>query len=103
MTHTTGPWQFTANMYGINNMQVFGVEEINDGFTQSVANCGYGKGSEANARLIAAAPELLDALKMMLECFVITMSLDENDKDTEGYKYRAVKHARATIAKATGV
>jgi hypothetical protein len=56
----------------------------------------------SDARLIAAAPELLEAVKNMLACFVITMNLDENDKDAEGYKYRAVKNARDAIVKATG-
>jgi len=70
MTHTPGPWQFTANMYGIDNMRVFGVEKINDGFTQGVANCGYGEGCEANARLIATAPELLEALKESLPLLI---------------------------------
>lgn len=44
----------------------------------------------ANARLIAAAPELLDALKMYL-------------KEAEGVgSYAAEKQARAAIAKAEG-
>lgn len=62
MTHTQGPWSYTADMYGLDNMRVFGV---NDATGNGVANCGYdGKGeSMANARLIAAAPEMYTALE----------------------------------------
>jgi cation transporter-like permease len=56
--------------------------------------CGYGSGDvvEANARLIAAAPELLEALENLLavhEC-------------RGGTKYHAGDIARAAIAKAKG-
>lgn len=59
--HTPGPWAFTADMYGLDNMRVFGV---NDATGNGIANCGYdGRGEcKANARLIAAAPDLLAAL-----------------------------------------
>jgi len=50
------------------------------------------KPNEANARLIAAAPELLNALKGMLEGF------DVDDK----YSSDAVIKSRAAIKKATG-
>jgi len=101
MKHTTNPWQFTANMYGINNMQVFGVEEINDGSTQSVANCGYGKGSEANARLIAAAPELLEALKLLAE-EVDDLSANNLDAHNWTHHQNLLTLANTAIAKATG-
>ncbi len=53
MKHTPGPWNFDA--YG----EVFHIS--NNGFVASV----YGKTeNEANARLIAAAPELLEALRL---------------------------------------
>ncbi len=54
---------------------------------------------DADARLIAAAPDLLEALKVMLSH---TADLDP----MQGYRpeedFTAVKQARAAIAKATG-
>jgi len=50
---------------------------------------------DANARLIAAAPELLEALISLLESF-------EAMERGEVYKKLAVKDARAAIKKATG-
>lgn len=102
MKHTTSPWQFTTNMYGIDNMRVFGVEEINDGFTQSIANCGYGKGSETNARLIAAAPELLEALKLLAE-EVDDLSANNLDAHNWTHHQNLLTFANAAISKATGV
>jgi hypothetical protein len=50
----------------------------------------------ANARLIAAAPDLLEALELMLDRF----------RDTEGsygqWEEEATENARAAIAKARG-
>jgi hypothetical protein len=49
----------------------------------------------ANARLMAAAPELLEALKGMIEYFVDCSIDDYSDTET-------MQAARAAIAKATG-
>ena len=49
--------------------------------------------NEANARLIAAAPDLLEALKEML---------DNHEDACTGYGEGAAEKARAAIAKATG-
>jgi hypothetical protein len=54
---------------------------------------------EANARLIAAAPDLLDALYAALP-FVETAELDAGHKASSVAKITA--HIRATIAKAEG-
>jgi hypothetical protein len=50
----------------------------------------------ANARLMAAAPELLEALQGMIEYFVDYSWDDYSDTET-------MQAARAAIAKATGV
>jgi hypothetical protein len=50
--------------------------------------------SEANARLIAAAPELLAALQLILDDY-------DNGYDTV-LQFKAVDATRAAIAKATG-
>ena len=92
MTHTQGPWSYTADMYGLDNMRVFGV---NDATGNGVANCGYdGKGeSMVNARLIAAAPDMLAALESLLaDCEAY--GLTDNDAH--------LREARAAIAKAKG-
>lgn len=94
MTHTPGPWQFTANMYGIDNMRVFGVEEINNGLTQGIANCGYGEGCEANARLIATAPELLSMVAAL-----VGLLEDENGHHFVG---EAIREGKALWEKASG-
>lgn len=84
MKHTTGPWNIYFNSQDsivIRKMFLDGQE------SHVVAECNSGF---ANARLIAAAPELLEALIECLECeFSVT------DK-------AAITKARAAIAKATG-
>ncbi len=74
---------------------------LDNGFTQEVASVGptladggYGEQQQANARLIAAAPELLEALQ---EVFSLEASLLRNIYGSE-----FVEAARAAIAKATG-
>ena len=81
--HTPGPWffNFEAGRYVISHQGNFGPHKalaITGGFYPDL---------EANARLIAAAPELLEALQMLLE-FPNTGP--------------ATSAARAAIAKATG-
>ena len=81
--HTPGPWKV--------NYAKFNEVKTSDG--ARVATCSNLNGLvnlQANARLIAAAPELLDALIECLECeFAVT------DKS-------AIAKAQAAIAKATG-
>ena len=90
---TPGPWYVTGKLTRY-------VEALIDGgLIQEVAACGptkadggYGPQQEANARLIAAAPALLEALKWMV-------------LRTEGGEYpdgKCLEDARAAIAKATG-
>ena len=58
--HTPGPWHVCDPDVAVNAFIV--VDEGNI----SIADCGCFSGNrEANARLIAAAPDLLDALKMV--------------------------------------
>lgn len=69
--HTPGPWK-ASRSFGENKTARFLVSAIdsnktleNGYFAACVAVCDI----EANARLIAAAPELLEALKILLEEF----------------------------------
>ncbi len=86
--HTPGPWYVTGRLTRYVEARIDG------GLIQEVAACGpteadggYGPHQEANARLIAAAPDLLEALEMLIE-FPNTGP--------------ATSTARAAIAKATG-
>lgn len=85
--HTPGPWKIGATIGGRPKV-------INqNGF----AICGFASGSYAqmqhDARLIAAAPELLEALQQQLH------ALNVGSHDAMEQAYEA---ARAAIAKATG-
>jgi hypothetical protein len=91
--HTPGPWSIWRD---------FNV--IADKGTRAIANCGGFSNSRnaeadheenvANARLIAAAPDLLEALKEMVRLELLL--------ETYGPLDRACNMARAAILKATG-
>jgi hypothetical protein len=85
--HTPGPW-FVGGATGyINQLSI----------SPSIG-CVYGAGEEllANAQLVAAAPELLAALQLMLDVFLDTEGTD-GARETE-----AKEIARAAVAKAFG-
>lgn len=85
--HTPGPWNIYFNSQDdlvIRKMFADGQE------SHVVARCHSGY---ANARLIAAAPELLEALETLAEHFEYYMGDNE---------CRPLENARAAIAKATG-
>lgn len=93
--HTPGPWRVTGG-----SMTKYVEATIRDGWVQEVAavgpteaDNGYGRQQDANALLIAAAPDLLTALEalMQLESRGRVMPVGK-EWDT----------ARAAIAKATG-
>ncbi len=87
--HTPGPWQWTQHFDPT-------ISIYKDGFGQIArlydSSAGTGK---ANAILIAAAPDLLAALKSIVEVI-------GNTEYGEIDRKLAVKDARAAIAKATG-
>jgi hypothetical protein len=100
--HTPGPWEVASN-----SSVVFAVNDDRDedGCREAVAQCGseigpsrglkFGLERDANARLIAAAPELLDALHR------IAYGLECDGRTADGMtKAAAAKLARAAIAKA---
>ena len=61
--HTQGPWHWVEADSDI----IRSIYEVNDGNENTIADCGI---SFANARLIAAAPELLAALERIIEYHV---------------------------------
>ena len=97
-THTPGPWRVSGY-----RLAVFA--KLN-GIKVVIADCnrtlGYSE-SEANARLLAAAPDLLEALKqcrLALEPYDDVKPRDwKTDREKLAFAHQA---ARAAIAKATG-
>ena len=83
--HTPGPWAYEN--YG-GTLHVF---LDNEGGTPSICKL-VGNDKDANARLIAAAPDLLEALQNLLK-------VHEGEGGTQ---YHAGDIARAAIAKAKG-
>lgn len=87
--HTAGPWGIIIGDAG---PIVFSGQKSN-----MVAHCIKAWSSEermANARLIAAAPDLLEALKAMFDA--------TTDNEIRGADGSPIERARAAIAKATG-
>lgn len=91
MKHTPGPW--------VTSPEPNGKEWVVDAGPWGICVCAFAPGlgtAEANARLIAAAPELLEALETLLG-FV------ENKRFPDTiYVRNAINEAEAVIAKATG-
>ena len=93
LNHSITPWKTTRsfsheyirNIKDAQGELIAQVCELDDGLNETIAN----------ARLIAAAPELLAALQGMIEYFVDCSIDDYSDTET-------LQAARAAIAKATG-
>ena len=102
--HTPGPWFVNWAGSGKNGQFVYdecyvyapssGVEDV--AVAADIADPLTGKPSEANARLISAAPELLAELEKMVKAFLVYAP------KTDGAEYNCVNTARAAIAKAEG-
>lgn len=91
---TPGPWTWGAGyngLYGPNGSVILEYASYENMWLPD-----YMPGAEANARLIAAAPELLEALKAIVAS---DMAMREED---EGNVSPELNAARAAIAKATG-
>ena len=88
--HTKGPWVFHEEYEGPS----WGVNYSVTRATNPLEDVAAVVGTEADARLIAAAPDLLDALT---EC----VALRRADNPADGWA-DAIDAARAAIARATG-
>ena len=89
--HTPGPWFVPTKSFGTLYVEA----RIGGGMLQEVAAVGPTEKSEqqeANARLISAAPDLLEALEKIEKAAFATVCNPE----------WIANHARAAIAKATG-
>lgn len=114
--YTPGPWEYRPDKYDDWGVVKSPAQEVGNydpplflrGFIAQVRDpnvddaealnehrCAGTDPWEANARLVAAAPELLDALECTLRCFDIKDGLSVRDE-------QAIKLAAAIIAKARG-
>jgi hypothetical protein len=90
MAHTPGPWRVTSRV-----ADGFRVEAVSNLYSiGEVWDCNGFPQNASNAALIAAAPDLFDALKGILEIGKRNMSNQKYD----GY----FDAARAAVAKAEG-
>lgn len=102
--HTPGPWKIYQSQATMPRVIVSA-----DGSSVADANAGFPCAEDeqdANARLIAAAPDLLDALRI-LEEFVTELTKAGEDRqnrlvELEGDKGNRLFAARAAIATAGG-
>lgn len=105
MPHTPGPWYRNINA----KYPVFAGDAPNHSHVASILQGGrHGISSdeaEANLRLVAAAPELLDALKSALSWITVltetSPSNAEDMRETEHKRAYLCDELRAAIAKAT--
>ncbi|MGS6394294.1 hypothetical protein ACVG01_17090 [Pseudomonas aeruginosa] len=99
-SHTPGPWEIERYSDGL--IQIVGniraVSDHEEHVTTVVE--AVTRGDEANARLIAAAPELLEALQGMIEVYGGQYNDDCLPKSST--ELELIQQARAAIAKATG-
>lgn len=87
-THTPGPWTHRTGTQLL---------EGSNGSVVCLVPFGEYDDADANARLIAAAPELLEILKRFVS--VTAIGFEERDEAAEGEVWDA---AQAAIAKAEG-
>lgn len=83
--HAPGPWTFTD--HGDRRHKEFAI--ISEGGKIASVYAGFGAHfdwptSEANASLIAAAPDLLEALKMAIECIAYCRRAHKDAQTGEG-------------------
>ncbi|QOQ37714.1 hypothetical protein PQZ62_gp57 [Klebsiella phage MEW1] len=95
---TPGPWYYESNSRAIGPL-IQGDDDQCFHMIEHVAHVEYQLNEDiqhSNARLIAAAPELLEALCNLIECYERWAELNEEHR---GYEF---DKALAVIAKATG-
>ena len=101
MKHTQGPWH-TTEPNAINGKRFICTEPADGVFYTIAITMGDAAWSHiddaANARLIAAAPELLEALRLALDCLDVYAPDYMHGMPKNHY----INAARAAIAKAEG-
>ena len=103
-TPTTGPW--TIDTDSPNDELLIRSGDDSDSVVCAVwpmeHDAKSDETSQANARLIAAAPELLEALRGMLDAYDGMMNGDQTEESVRKNFYEAATPALAAIAKAGG-
>lgn len=94
--HTPGPWSWQTNQ--ANRVSIDGPDGAEVVRAEEYAGSAWVEVSEDDARLIAAAPELLEAL-ILLEHEMV----ESGNAGSVDYGWKpAIEKTRAAIAKATG-
>ncbi len=92
--HTPGPWKIGHAGIGHSDCRLIYSDYQRDevaGATHYIAHCIY---NEANARLIAAAPDLLEACEWLL----FSMNADFEEPDAQEYARQAIAKAKGKAA-----
>ncbi len=104
-SHTPGPWELHHDVGGVNSVRVCVPDATTERGCRPIAEAEIlgvpRRVAEANARLIAAAPELLATVKALVA------SVDDHDADMAGTGHACadaavLTAARAAIVKAEG-
>jgi hypothetical protein len=106
MSHTPGPWTLdkATGKFGHKTNDIVAPLEGDPHFSQQIV-CVMGTDvddMEANARLIAAAPELLAALKEAHNILTATSLLVKSEQFNSYLRDEFLPRVRAAIAKAEG-
>lgn len=89
--HTPGPWQYNGPTENGWFVKISPKREIAVEGRSDVE-------ADANARLIAAAPDLLEALENLMGIYDTPLERRKRDKDDPFY-WAAIEKARVTLAK----
>ena len=105
-SYTPGPWWVCGDMPGEEKLLNPVVRASIDGTTRTTI-CRTGQGNHypfewANARLISAAPELLEALRMVMNVLPAEPPAAGKLIGAERRHYDAIMAAKAAIRKAEG-
>lgn len=106
MKHTPGPWLVAPKALEENFFEDARILRHDGLVVASVVHNGdvVPREHEANANLIAAAPDMLEALKPFAKCCDSIGREIPDSKDTSSWTFQAgdFRRARAAIAKAEG-
>lgn len=110
--HTKGPWAFKSlGAVSGKNAGLIQLEQIVDNFGNEIARIDYSilsgselghKHGEANATLIAASPELLEALRNAANTFYALRDHAQSEGLAGTVEQNAINAIIAAIAKAQG-
>lgn len=102
--HAPGPWTVDKAQVLLGTQDG---DEVSDSMGNRVCEVSHLSTKLANARLIAAAPELLEALKGILDSYEAYLALNESKPEDQWDEYDCAflpkwRAAQAAIKKATG-